>query len=114
MDFGAMIKVAMLLLSKRDEVGKALDLIRQVTNVIGGVQAQAATVAASPGPAAGSMAWLQESLNKLNNAKLEVDGDYGAATNKAVAAFQKANGLTVDGWCGATTQAIIMKQLGLI
>jgi len=33
-DFGSMIKVAMLLLSRRDEVGKAVDLIREVTNAV--------------------------------------------------------------------------------
>jgi peptidoglycan hydrolase-like protein with peptidoglycan-binding domain len=110
MDFGAMIKIAMLLLSKRDEVGKAINLIREITGAIGGAQ-QSPPPAQSGGHPAGSMAWLQESLNTLNNAGLDVDGEYGAATNKAVAAFQKANGLNVDGWAGPETVAVIMKAL---
>jgi peptidoglycan hydrolase-like protein with peptidoglycan-binding domain len=109
MDFGAMIKVAMLLLSKRDEIGKVLGLVREVTDAIGG---QPPPPTPPPGVSpAGSMAWLQEALNKLNNAGLDVDGEYGAATNKAVSEFQKANGLKVDGWAGPETVAIIMKAL---
>jgi len=34
---------------------------------------------------------------------LEVDGDYGSKTKKAVAAFQSACGLSVDGICGPKT-----------
>jgi peptidoglycan hydrolase-like protein with peptidoglycan-binding domain len=111
MDFGAMIKVAMLLLSRRDEVGRVLDLVREVTNAVGGAQPSPPAPAPPGAHPAGSMAWLQESLNKLNNAGLDVDGEYGAATNKAVAAFQKANGLNVDGWAGPETVAVIMKAL---
>jgi peptidoglycan hydrolase-like protein with peptidoglycan-binding domain len=112
MDFGSMVKIAMLLLSRRDEVGKALDLIREITNTIGGAKPSSAPPAQSGGYPVGSMSWLQESLNKLNNAGLEVDGDYGAATNKAVAVYQKARGLNVDGWAGPETVALIMKELG--
>lgn len=39
-----------------------------------------------------------------------VDGDFGTATDKAVRAYQKANGLTVDGIVGAKTWA---KLLGM-
>jgi peptidoglycan hydrolase-like protein with peptidoglycan-binding domain len=111
MDFGAMIKVAMLLLSKRDEVGKLLDLVREVGGALGeGPPATPPTLAPGGHPV-GSMAWLQDSLNTLSNAGLEVDGDYGPATNRAVCEFQKANGLAVDGWAGPETVAAIMKAL---
>lgn len=39
-----------------------------------------------------------------------VDGDYGAETENAVRAFQKAAGLMVDGLCGAETMAALMTQ----
>lgn len=36
------------------------------------------------------------------------DGDFGSGTDKAVKAYQKANGLTVDGSVGATTWAKLL------
>jgi len=115
MNFGEMIKVAMLLMSRRNELSQAIGLIREITGAIGaggGGQPPAEEPPAQPdGHPVGSMSWLQDSLNKLNNAGLEVDGEYGPATNKAVADYQKANGLKVDGWAGPETVAMIMKQL---
>lgn len=46
--------------------------------------------------------YLQGVLNQ-NGAKLTVDGLFGRKTEKAVRAFQKARGLTVDGWVGPQT-----------
>jgi peptidoglycan hydrolase-like protein with peptidoglycan-binding domain len=37
----------------------------------------------------GSVAWLQDSLNDLIGAGLEVDGIYGAATKAAISEYQK-------------------------
>lgn len=45
---------------------------------------------------------LQQVLNE-HGAQLEVDGKYGSATEKAVKAFQQANGLKEDGICGPKT-----------
>lgn len=39
------------------------------------------------------------------------DGDFGNATDKAVRAFQKKNGLDADGWVGKNTYAAIEKAL---
>ena len=39
---------------------------------------------------------------------LDVDGDYGAKTKQAVAAFQSASGLTADGICGPKTWAALI------
>jgi peptidoglycan hydrolase-like protein with peptidoglycan-binding domain len=49
---------------------------------------------------------LQTLLNKYG-ASIWVDGDFGGQTQSAVMAFQKANGLTVDGVVGPQTAAAL-------
>ncbi len=46
---------------------------------------------------------VQKFLNLYNNTTNKVDNGYGAATEKAVAAFQKDQGLTADGQAGRGT-----------
>jgi hypothetical protein len=49
---------------------------------------------------------LQIYLNDLGFGPLDVDGEYGPATQAAVTKFQAANPpLEVDGWCGDATWA---------
>ncbi|MBQ6255105.1 MAG: peptidoglycan-binding protein, partial [Clostridia bacterium] len=48
---------------------------------------------------------LQSKLKALGFYKGTVDGDFGEATEKAVKAFQKQYGLTVDGKVGSATMA---------
>jgi peptidoglycan hydrolase-like protein with peptidoglycan-binding domain len=58
--------------------------------------------------------WLQQSLNYLMNAGLEVDGEYGPLTKAAVMEFQKANqpqSGPVDGWAGPKTCLVIREAL---
>lgn len=50
---------------------------------------------------------LQKFLNWYADAGLAEDGDYGKMTKEAVYAFQKANGLTIDGVVGRQTLAKI-------
>lgn len=67
--------------------------------------------------AAGAMAafdpdvtkWVQGALNVVLEPTpgLEVDGIYGPKTRAAVELLQQKNGLTVDGWAGNITQALI-------
>ncbi len=46
---------------------------------------------------------LQILLNEVNDANLATDGKFGPATEKAVKAYQKLKGLTVDGKAGKNT-----------
>ena len=48
---------------------------------------------------------MQKKLKELGYYKGSADGDFGPATEKAVKAFQKANGLTADGKAGQKTLA---------
>jgi len=55
--------------------------------------------------------WIQESLNKILDLGLRVDGIYGPATRSTVMKFQALYGLTVDGVCGPRTEAKIKEVL---
>lgn len=54
---------------------------------------------------------LQEALNKLDDAGLQVDGSYGRFTRNAVIAFQAKHHLQVDGIAGPATWAAIVALL---
>ena len=53
---------------------------------------------------------LQTMLNKVQNAGLVVDGDFGNGTLTAVKNFQKANNLDVDGVVGPATWAVLVEK----
>lgn len=55
--------------------------------------------------------YLQKALNKLVNAGLTVDGDFGTKTEKALKTWQSANSLTVDGIYGSKSQSKMKKAL---
>jgi lysozyme family protein len=118
LDLGSLTKLALSLISKREElmgiVSDALGLWKKVQTALPGLVDQ---LSGLTGKAAGStdtysIRWLQESLNKLINAGLTVDGKYGQSTQDAVKKFQRANGLVEDGWAGVQTQAKIVEALG--
>ncbi len=108
MNFTAVLKVAALLFQQRGELSKLIVLVQQIMSAFSPQQEAALRVGTHE---VGSMSWLQESLNKLNNAGLAVDGDYGPATNAAVRAYQKAKGIEADGWAGPETVARIVEEL---
>lgn len=54
-----------------------------------------------------NVAQLQEALISLGYLTGKADGNYGEKTVAAVRAFQKANGLTVDGSAGEETQKLL-------
>jgi hypothetical protein len=53
---------------------------------------------------------LQKMLNYIQNAGLVVDGDFGRNTERAVKAFQAANGLLIDGVYGMQTETVMLAQ----
>ena len=61
------------------------------------------TATAKKGDKGTPVRWVQDKLNKAGY-KLEVDGSFGTATDKAVRQFQKDKGLTVDGKVGTKTR----------
>ena len=64
-----------------------------------------------PGDSGSSVTSLQQALTQLGYEVGTADGNYGPATTAAVAAFQKAQGLTEDGIAGPTTLAAINTAL---
>ena len=54
-----------------------------------------------------NVAQLQEALIELGYLSGKADGNYGAKTEEAVKAFQKANGLGIDGSAGEETQKVL-------
>ena len=61
------------------------------------------------GSRSGYVRTLQILLNAYNGARLETDGIFGPATDRAVRAYQSSRGLTVDGIVGAATWARLLK-----
>lgn len=83
-------------------IGDATDLYDDVVGL--------PTVPPPPTPVI-SVQWIQESLNTLDNAGLNVDSNYGMHTHQAVMIYQQRRGLIPDGWCGPETFAKMMADL---
>lgn len=66
----------------------------------------------STAPDPSSVEWVQWALNRLGVIpQLAEDGIIGKQTQVAVAAFQHAHGLKVDGWAGPVTRAALAEAL---
>lgn len=74
-----------------------------------GSTSSSAGSALTKGSSGSAVTKLQKRLIELgyNCGSCGADGDFGASTLAAVKAFQKANGLTVDGIAGAKTQSAL-------
>jgi peptidoglycan hydrolase-like protein with peptidoglycan-binding domain len=112
------ISIAYKLLANKDEIlaswTKIAPVVDQVMKALPDLKALYDKIAPSLGALPKNpytVQWLQESLNKLANAGLTVDGSYGQRTKTAVENFQKQNGLTVDGWAGVATTGAILAAL---
>ena len=55
---------------------------------------------------------VQAALNEIDDYDLEVDGEFGKNTDKAVRSYQKENGLTPSGTVGISTFRQIMRDIG--
>lgn len=55
--------------------------------------------------------WLQQSLNKILDLRLAVDGIMGAQTRSAIRSFQKQRGLVADGVVSPKTEAALLAAL---
>ncbi len=104
------LKVALAVLAPKEEapvepvvkdpepvVNKNQSLITELERLVSG---KVYLELKSRGPAVGT---VQKFLNIYNGTTNKVDNDYGASTKTAVAAFQKAMGLTADGEAGPGT-----------
>lgn len=69
------------------------------------------TVAPAPTGSVHDTKWLQTALNGLLGSSLVVDGSYGRNTARVVRAFQKDNGLNVDGIFGPVTEKALVAAL---
>jgi hypothetical protein len=65
-------------------------------------------VALAPDP---TVRWVQQALNVLMHAGLNVDGIAGPATTDAIVNYQSVNSLPTDGIAGSATIAMISRQL---
>lgn len=55
--------------------------------------------------------WVQDALNRLDNAGLAVDGHFGPRTLAAIKNFQAKNGLAVNGFIDDAESALITQLL---
>ncbi len=63
------------------------------------------------GATGSDVVWLQQSLNIVINANLDLDGSFGPATRNAVLNYQSRFGLSVDGSFGPSSRARMINEL---
>lgn len=80
------------------------------STVRGGVTVPTTTL--KPGDTGSQVSDLQQTLSALGYLTGTVDGNYGPATQSAVARFQRASGLTADGVFGSQTLSVLSRTAG--
>jgi peptidoglycan hydrolase-like protein with peptidoglycan-binding domain len=76
-----------------------------------GAAAQAPTTTLKPGDSGAEVVRLQRTLTALGHSPGKADGYYGSATQQAVTAFQKEQGLSADGVVGPQTLTALQSAL---
>ncbi|MCR5586285.1 MAG: peptidoglycan-binding protein [Lachnospiraceae bacterium] len=66
------------------------------------------TVSLEKGSQGDEVKWVQQYLNACEGCSLEVDGDFGNLTLKAVKDFQTKNNMDADGVCGSATISLML------
>lgn len=97
MDF---TKIIPLIISVLSGTGPYAAIIQKVMEVIGLLLQQTG----APASSGMDVKWAQTALKQLGFDPGPIDGVMGAKTGAAVAAYQKARGMVVDGWLGGETQ----------
>ncbi|MEW5422638.1 N-acetylmuramidase domain-containing protein [Amorphus sp. 3PC139-8] len=75
---------------------------------------EASTVALGRGAAGAQVRALQDDLATLGFYTGRIDGDFGPSTEAAVRDFQRAAGITTDGWAGDETMAALEAALAKV
>jgi murein L,D-transpeptidase YcbB/YkuD len=99
----------------KPQVTYLIDLIRDIGAEIGMLEAKRDKPSSVPVALRQyTTQWVQTSLNTLQDANLEADGDIGrdgSKTRVAVKKFQKEHGLKPDGIPGVQTVSIMVQEL---
>ena len=103
---------AKLLAEARVLFPEVVDLIDKIApGALGDLTGPPTRAGTAPAEHPYDVRWLQTSLNRLVDAKLDVDGSYGELTKAAVTEYQRTRGLDQDGWAGTLTLAMIEGEL---
>ncbi len=105
------VKLLPLIFSLLSRGGEIAGLVKQLLSLIDNM-VKLFKGPGDPVPPALDLRWLQQALTDLGYNVGGIDGLMGPKTQKAIEAFQKAEGLEVDGWAFAETIAALLRKRG--